>query len=149
MWYLFYMDTVNLTEENKGKIIATMRSFGAVVGYLFGSYARETAGLRSDIDVAVAFPHEISSESQENRVENIRNGLEKIFGADKVDVVNVGAVKNPLLLYLIVLGEGEILFSDDIPLKNNIAMRALREFEDTKYLRNIQSASLNNLFLKN
>lgn len=140
------MDTVNLTEEQKAKIIAAMRSFDAAVGYLFGSYARETAGLRSDIDIAVAFPREMPVESQENRVEDIRNSLEKIFGMDKVDVINVDAVKNPLLLYLIVLGEGEILFADDIPLKNSVAMRALREFEDTKYLRHIQSVSLEKLF---
>lgn len=140
------MDTINLTEEQKEKIIAVMRSFGAVVGYLFGSYIRETAGSRSDIDIAVAFPYEMSAESQENRIEDIRNSLEKIFGVDKVDVINVGVVKNPLLLHLIVLGEGEILFADDIALKNNIAMRALREFEDTKYLRNIQSFSLKKLF---
>lgn len=140
------MERINLTKEQKEEIIAVTRSFGVSVSYLFGSYARETAGLRSDIDIAVAFSYEIKAELQENLVEDIRNSLERIFGIDKIDVINVNAVKNPLLLYLIVLGEGEILFADDIPLKNNIAARALREFEDTKYLRNIQSVSLKKLF---
>lgn len=141
------MDTVNLTKEKKEEIIAEMRASGAVVGYLFGSYARETAGSRSDIDIAVAFPSEMKVELKENRIEDIRNSLEKIFGIDKVDVINVGAVKNPLLFYLIVLGEGEILFADDMSMKNHIAIRALREFEDTKYLRHIQSVSLEKLFV--
>ena len=140
------MEKVNLTEEQKGKITATMRSGGAAVGYLFGSYARGTSNSRSDIDVAVAFPYEISLDSQEYRIEDIRNSLEKIFGIDKVDVINVGAVKNPLLLYIATLGEGIILFADDISLKNSIAARALRDFEDTEYLRRIQSASVKKLF---
>ena len=123
-----------------------MRSSGAMVGYLFGSYARGTANSRSDIDVAVAFPREMPIEPQENRVEDIRNNLEKIFGADKVDVLNVGAVKNPLLFYTATLGEGTILFADDISLKNSIAMRALRDFEDTEHLRKIQSESVKKLF---
>lgn len=123
-----------------------MRASGASVGYLFGSYARGTANSRSDIDVAVAFSCEIPLELRENRVEDIRNSLERIFGADKVDVMDVEVVKNPLLLYIAVLGEGIVLFADDISLKNTVAMRALRDFEDTKYLRRIQSASLEKLF---
>lgn len=140
------MESVNITSEQKEQIISAMRSGGAVVGYLFGSYVRGTANLRSDIDVAVAFPYEMAIDLQENRVEDIRNDLEKIFGADKVDVLNVRTVKNPLLLYTAVLGEGIVLFVDDIPLKNSIAMRALRDFEDTKHLRKIQSESVEKLF---
>ncbi|KKR46843.1 MAG: polymerase beta domain protein region protein [Parcubacteria group bacterium GW2011_GWA1_40_21] len=140
------MDKANLTKEQKEKIIAAMRSCGAVVGYLFGSYARGTANLRSDIDVAVVFPYEMAVESQENRVEDIRNNLEKIFGADKVDVINAGTIKNPLLLYLATLGEGVVLFADNVSIKNSVAARALRDFEDTEYLRHIQSASLKKLF---
>lgn len=140
------MESVNLTSEQKEKIIAVMRSVGAVVGYLFGSYARGTANPLSDIDVAVAFPYEIPDESQENRVEVIRNSLEKIFDRDKVDVINVAVMKNPLLLYVATLGEGVVLFADDISMKNSIAMRALRDFEDTEHLRKIQSESVEKLF---
>ena len=123
-----------------------MRSFGAAVGYIFGSYARGTANSRSDVDFAVAFPRKMPIISQENGIEGIRNNLEKIFGADKADVLNVGAVKNPLLFYLATLGEGIVLFADDISLKNSIAARALRDFEDTEYLRHIQSESLKKVF---
>ena len=141
------MEKANLTKEQREKIIAAMRSSGAVVGYLFGSYGRGTANLRSDVDVAVVFPYSVSFESQENYVEKLRNDMEKIFGADKVDVVNINTLKNPLLLYLATLGEGEVLFTDDVLLKNHIAIQALRDFEDTKYLRHIQSESLKKLFV--
>lgn len=123
-----------------------MRAFGAVIGYLFGSYARGTAGPLSDVDIAVAFPHEMSLVLQEDNVENIRNDLEKIFDRDKVDVVNIEVMKNPLLRYIAALGEGVTLFADDVNLKNKIAIRALRDFEDTKYLRRTQSESLKKLF---
>lgn len=141
------MEKANLTKEQREKIITAMRSSGAAVGYLFGSYGRGTANLRSDVDVAVAFPYSVSIESQENYVEKIRNDMEKIFGADKVDVVNVNTLKNPLLLYLATLGEGEVLFTDDVLLKNHIAIQALRDFEDTKHLRYIQGESLKKLFV--
>lgn len=144
---IIYMEKANLTKEQREKIIVAMRSSGAVVGYLFGSYARGTAGPLSDIDVAVVFPYSAPLESQENYVEKLRNDMEKIFGADKVDVVNINALKNPLLLYLATLGEGEALFTDDVLLKNHVARRALRDFEDTRYLRHIQSESLKKLFV--
>ncbi len=140
------MEKTNFAEEQRERITDAMRSFGATVGYLFGSYARGTANAKSDIDIAVTFPRGMDIVSQEKRVEEIRNNLERFFGADKVDVVNMNTVRNPLLLYLAALGEGSILFADDVSLKNAIAKRALREFEDTKYLRRIQRAGLKKIF---
>jgi len=48
-----YMKGNRLSEDQKQGIIGLMRSRGAVVGYLFGSYARATAGPLNDIDVGV------------------------------------------------------------------------------------------------
>ena len=73
------MKKANFTKKQKEEIIAIMRSFGATVGYLFGSYARGAENSRSDIDVAVAFPYEMMIELQENYIEGIRNNLEKRF----------------------------------------------------------------------
>ncbi|MCX6716523.1 MAG: nucleotidyltransferase domain-containing protein [Candidatus Taylorbacteria bacterium] len=136
-----------MNEEKKKVIIELMREAGAVVGYLFGSYARGTAGALSDLDVAVAFPMIISENEQENRIENIRGNLEKIYGKDKVDVINVPRLKNPLLRYIITLGEGKVLFSDDRSLLNRLAHFALTDYEDTKPLRAIQGEALKKLFI--
>ena len=120
-------------------MISIMRSRGAVIGYVFGSYARGTAGYLSDIDVGVVFPVTMSKDIQESRIEEIRNALEKKFGGrDKADVVNVAMVKNPLLRYIITLGEGTVLFADENILKNKLADFARRDYEDTKPLRAIQ-----------
>jgi len=137
---------MNLTASQRDEISALLRANGAVVGYLFGSYARGTAGVLSDVDVAVAFPADVAKETQENRVEDIRSGLEKMFGRDKADVVNIAEISNPLLRYIIMLGEGSPLFVDDFSLKNRFARYALQEYEDTSHLRMIQSQALSGLF---
>ena len=141
------MKKFGLTNEQRQEIVSLMRSRGAVVGYLFGSYARGTAGPLSDIDVGVAFPRAMPRDVQESRVEEIRNGLERKFGGrDKADVINVSVSKNPLLRYIITLGEGLVLFTDDESLRNGLADYARRDYEDTKPLRAIQRQALTGLF---
>ncbi|MDE2188266.1 MAG: nucleotidyltransferase domain-containing protein [Patescibacteria group bacterium] len=135
-----------MNSESKQLIIDTMRKNGAVVGYLFGSYARGTAGPMSDIDVAVAFPISMSNDDQESRVEDIRGALERVYGRDQVDVVNVPKLRTPLLRYIITLGEGKVLFADDRSILNRLADIARRDYEDTKPLRAIQSQYLGELF---
>ncbi len=135
-----------ITEIQRIKIISFLREYGVVVAYIFGSYARNTAGVLSDIDIGVIFPNNMSLVLQESRVEEIRNGLEKMFGKDKVDIVNVQMVKSPLLRYIITLGEGKILFSDDMYVRNNVADYSRREYEDTRPIREIQHAAIFNMF---
>lgn len=132
--------------ERKQLVIDIMRKNGAVVGYLFGSHARGTAGSLSDLDVAVAFPAIIDANTQGNKVEDIRGALEKYYGRDMVDVVNVPVLRTPLLRYIITLGEGIILFADDQSLLNHLANLARRDYEDTKPLRAIQGQYLTSLF---
>ena len=138
---------VNLTLVQQNKLSKVLRASGAVIGYLFGSYVRGTAGVLSDIDVAVAFSVDMSKENQDNCVENIRAELEKTFGKDKVDVVNLNQINNPLLRYIILLGEGVQLFSEDTSLCSRLIMYARREYEDTAHLRMIQSQALSGLFV--
>ncbi len=136
-----------LTEEQKKQVISLMRSRGAVVGYLFGSYARGTAGPLSDIDVGVIFPQTMKIVEQESRIEEIRYGLENKFGGrDKADVINVSVVRSPLLRYIITLDEGIVLFSDEETLRNQLTDFARRDYEDTKPLRAIQRQALSRLF---
>jgi predicted nucleotidyltransferase len=146
--FVWYYLNMNLTPSQRDEISALLRANGAVIGYLFGSYARGTAGVLSDVDVAVAFPDNLPKETQDNRIEDIRSGLEKMFGIDKADVVNIAEIKNPLLRYVIMLDEGAPLFVDDFSLKNRFARYALQEYEDTRHLRMIQSQALSGLFVK-
>ena len=116
------------------------------MGFLFGSYARGTAGILSDIDIGIAFPKSIPYEEQETKKENIRSELEKIYGIDKVDIENIPFIKNPLLRYIVTLGESQKIFCDDHSMFSKIADYARIEYEDTKPLRNIQKQALSKLF---
>lgn len=138
---------MELSTEQKEKITHVFRGHGAVAGYLFGSYARKTAGSLSDLDTAVIFPVTMNIDVQDEKIEYMRSELEKIYGRDKVDIENISKIKNPLLRYMIILGEGVILFVDDLSLHNLYARKALRDFEDTQHLRNIQAEAVNHLFV--
>ncbi|MDE1946507.1 MAG: nucleotidyltransferase domain-containing protein [Patescibacteria group bacterium] len=123
-----------------------MRKNSAIAGYLFGSLARGTAGPLSDIDLAVIFPMNMPREVQESRVEYIRESLEKTYGIDKVDVVNLDTMANPFIRYTAMFNDGVLLFNDDKVLTNMIAFRAMREYEDTSIIRRNQRNALKHLF---
>lgn len=138
---------MKLSEGQKTLIKGIMRDNGVAAGYVFGSYARGTAGPISDIDVGVAFKKTIKAEEDQSlKIESIRSGLEKIFGRDRADVVNLGTAKNPLIRYAIVIGEGEELFADDRARRTEIVLKALRDYEDTKRLRLIKARAVTGLF---
>ena len=137
---------MTLTSLQKDTIRTILRANGALIGYVFGSYARGTAGTLSDLDLGVVFPDSLSFEIQENQIERMRYSLEKTYGRDLVDIINIGKIKNPLLRYLIVLGEGILLYDDNVSIRNQIAARSLRDFEDTQHLRNIQGVAIRHLF---
>jgi predicted nucleotidyltransferase len=138
---------MHLALSQQNMVCTVLRANGVVIGYLFGSYARGTAGYLSDFDVAVAFPVDMTKETQDNCIENIRSELEKIFGKDKADVVNIADINNPLFRYIILLGEGVPLFVDDTLLRNKLARYARQEYEDTSHLRMIQNQALSRLFI--
>jgi predicted nucleotidyltransferase len=140
------MSRIHLNKEQLEDITNILHRKGVVVGYLFGSYVRGTAGALSDIDIGVVFSKDMSKEEQDGRIEDIRGGLERMFGRDKVDIVNIPFIKNPLLRYIITLGEGKVIFSEDKALQNTLADQALREYEDTKNLRFVQGQALGGLF---
>lgn len=137
---------MKLTPSQQDRIRTVLRDNGVLVGYIFGSYARGTAGTMSDLDVGVVFPSTLPLDVQESRIECMRYALERTYGRDMVDIINVGKIKNPLLRYIIVLGEGILLYADDVSLRNQTAVRSLREFEDTRHLRNIQGVAIRHIF---
>ena len=123
-----------MTEADKKKIAEIMEKHGVIVGYLFGSAARGKMGPLSDIDVAVLFDEFLNIENQESLLEDIRSAVAHSFGKEKVDVINLNQETNPVLRYEAVL-EGEVVFVRDISIKARLARAVLREYEDTRYLR--------------
>lgn len=125
--------------EEKIKEIFEKR--GIVLGYIFGSHARNTNGPLSDIDVAVVLSLSLSEKEQVEKIENIRNEIQKEFKTNYVDVINLMQNNNPALRYDIIFG-GKIVLVKNANLKKFLELKAVRDFEDTKYMRNVQFSIL-------
>ena len=124
-----------MTELDKRKIADIMERHDILVGYLFGSAARGKMGPHSDIDVAVLF--------DEKKVPEIKQFDEKLaiaseitdaFSVKDADVINLNQQTNPVLRYDAVI-LGEVIFVRNSSVKNQLVRAVLREYEDTRYLR--------------
>lgn len=111
---------------------------GVVLAYIFGSAAKGKESGLSDLDVAVFFGGDAALNEQNQKELGLSAEIGKLMEINRVDVVNLNKVDNPLLLYNIVL-EGKAIFTKDQRLKASLERRALREYEDTAYLRNVSS----------
>jgi uncharacterized protein len=111
--------------------------YEVVLGYIFGSYARGTEGPMSDIDVAVVFPFSLSDKEQKEKIENIRSEIQRAFNINHVDVINLGQNKSPALRHDIIFKGKAILIKNE-NLKKTLEIKAVQDFEDTKYMRAVQ-----------
>ncbi len=127
-----------------GEVITKiLEKHGVALGYIFGSHARDTAGPLSDIDVAVAFPYSLSRDGQDEKIASLRNEIQKIFKTDYVDVINLNINNNPALRYSIIF-EGKALLVADPNLKTFLEIKAVKDYEDTRHLRDVQSKIIRN-----
>lgn len=127
------------------KIAEIMEKHGVILGYLFGSQARGTAGSLSDIDIAVVFSFGMSDKEQAGEIENIRGEIQHEFKTNYADIINLSQNNNPALRYGIIFG-GKAILVNDANLKTTLELKAVRDFEDTKYLRAVQSLIIKNKF---
>lgn len=103
------------------------------VAYLFGSQVSGTAGSLSDTDIAY-LGESISDEDSFGRDSELATDIRQALGTDRVDVVNLAGVKDPVLKYhAAVLGQPIFVRSPSI--KAAFERATLREYEETKYLR--------------
>jgi len=112
-----------------------MENHGVIVGYLFGSVMRGTMGPRSDIDVAVFFDNtQIPETEQFKETLALSADIAQAFSVENVDVINLNSQTNPVLRYEAVVN-GEAIFVKDPSVKTQLARAILREYENTRYLR--------------
>ena len=94
--------------------------------YLFGSYARESAGLFSDVDIAVY----LTEDGRGERELDISGDLNKILKTDEIDLVILNTA--PLTLRMKILQNCRIL-SDNAPFVRHsyesITTRSYFDFE--------------------
>ena len=114
----------------------TFHRCGVALAYLYGSQARDDAGPLSDVDVAVLFQPDVSRSDRGDRLIHLIGELTSVFKRSDVfvaDLVNA----SPLLRHR-VYRHGILLFCADDRIRVKFMTEALRDYEDTRPLRDLQ-----------
>lgn len=115
---------------------------GVVLAYIFGSFARGTVSPLSDFDVAILFSKEVDITEYFDRELKIAGEIGRVMKIDRVDVINLATVRNPLLKYNAVF-EGKTIFVKDPNIRFITEQITRQEYEDTEYLRETSYKILN------
>lgn len=114
---------------------------GVVLAYLFGSAARGNTGPLSDVDVAVVFRQPAPDiEAGLQRESVLASELEDVLKRE-VDLINLADVTSPLLRHR-VLRRGAAIYCADHKLRQELELRALHDFEDTRHLRAVVNRAM-------
>lgn len=101
------------------------------VTYLFGSYAKDTAGPLSDLDIAVLLDECLDKQERFDLKLKLINGISAILKTDKLDVVVMNEA--PLLLNYNIIKGGRILDSKDEAERVRFETRILSRYLDRRY----------------
>jgi predicted nucleotidyltransferase len=101
--------------------------------YLFGSLARGTAGLRSDVDLAVILRRDLDAGGRWRKRLELIGRASDLLGTDAVDVVVLEDA--PSALGHRVLRDGRLLCERDSARRTAVAEDVMRRYLDEAYLR--------------
>lgn len=110
--------------------------YEVTLAYLYGSQARGNAGPLSDVDLAVLFRSDLASPERFQQLLAVTGEAMDIFQREDVFVADL-ADATPLLRFQ-VYQEGRLLYCRDDAIRVKFMMEALRDYEDTRPLREIQ-----------
>lgn len=134
------MSASNFKSEN---VIPALREFFStrrevLFAYLFGSLATNQATPLSDIDIAVYIdPHKIKDEEYLSEFKlRLMGQLMNLLQTDHVDIVALN--QTPPLLNHRIVSAGILVDQKDSSTEQTFFIRTLREYEDTRCLREIQ-----------
>lgn len=105
-----------------------------ILAYLFGSAAEEKLTPLSDVDIAILFSEKVKEKDHFDKELNLASEIGSLFKIDKVDVINLKTIRDPLLKHNAVF-KGKTIFVKNKKLKFKIEKQIMKEYEDTKYLR--------------
>lgn len=108
--------------------------------FLFGSQARGTPSPLSDVDLAVLLADEFPSAGYLDFRAKTVTELMGVLRTDRIDLVVLNEA-TPLLKYQII-SSGKVLHEKDASRRISFSVNSLRNFWDTRYLRNISEQYL-------
>jgi predicted nucleotidyltransferase len=123
-------------DELKPALQAACLRHDIVLAYLYGSQARGTAGPLSDVDVAVLFRPELSNHERFKQLLAVMGEFMDIFERDDVFVADL--VDATPLLRFEVYRAGRLLYCQADEIRVRFMTEALRDYEDTRPLRQLQ-----------
>jgi len=127
-----------MLKKHQKKLNKIFKENQVALAYLFGSAARGRMTPLSDIDIAVLFSDEVEEDDYFNKILRLAHELGNVFEIDRVDVINLGTVTSPLLKHNAVFG-GKLIFGKDRKKQFQLESGIMKEYEDTKHLREVQS----------
>lgn len=101
-----------------------------IAAYLFGSYARGTAGALADVDVAVLVAADLDDQRRFALQLDLMSALQRALSRDDVDVVVLNAA--PLALSYRVLRDGILLTCRDQQTRIDFTARTVSQYLDFK-----------------
>jgi predicted nucleotidyltransferase len=123
-------------EPYRQALIDTFERHGVVLAYLYGSQARGKAGPLSDVDVAVLFGPGVSESGRFERILDLTGEIGSVLDRNDVFVVDL-AEASPLLRHRVYF-DGRLLHCADKVVRVRFETTALRDYIDTRPLREIK-----------
>lgn len=106
-----------MNEDLEHKLTRLLRSHGGVTAaWLFGSVAAGSAGMSSDVDVAVLGPTPLSSDEKKELIERLAHAAGR-----PVDLIDLQTTRGPIVGR--ILQDGRRLFCDDTTLYAELLKR--------------------------
>jgi len=119
------------------KLITIFQKYKVVLAYQFGSTVRNMQTRISDVDIAVLFEKD---EPSLKDILGLSHELSLYFKTEKIDLSRLNSA--PPVLKQVVATEGILLYEKVKGLDSTFSQLALKEYEDTLYLRKVYRDSL-------
>lgn len=119
------------------KLITIFQKYEVVLAYQFGSTVRNMQTKISDVDIAVLFEKD---EPPVRKLLELSHELSLYFKTENIDLSRLNTA--PPVLRQVVATEGKLLYEKRKGLDTVFSQSALKEYEDTLYLRKVYRDSL-------
>ena len=113
--------------QAKESVAEALQNTPAAFGYIFGSVARGTADVHSDVDIAISLPGGTDTETLVGQIiERIAINLN--IPIERVDIKVFEEL--PLTLQYRVLRDGLLVYIKNVPYHRHIAVKTLSKYAD-------------------